>query len=292
MNNEYMLEIKVKNNLLLSAIRNFGIKSIAEFCRVIDCNSGVVYDFLNLKRTPFGKRGKLNPVVERICDYLGKSVFELFPKEQLENVLKVNKLEVELTSPQLQQLFYSENVDPDRLIDQKHLKEKIVQVLNTFDDMNEYRGKNYGKRIKEVLIMRFGLDGEEPKTLEEIGNIFGVTGTRIRDIEAKGLRMLRHPTRSKHLKPYLDDEFDKIASKKSAVLTEQSKPYIEYAYCLSCDHNKLYKRVYKDFEILYKCDLNLHCKCIFSGNPKDEQDGRRACINFKFKDKIEGDKNE
>ena len=78
--------------------------------------------------------------------------------------------------------------------------------------------------------------------MAEIGNIYGVKQERVRQIEAKALRMLRHPSRSKHLKPFLDDDFDTLAYKKSAVLTEQSKPDIEYAYCLSCNHNKFYKR--------------------------------------------------
>ena len=73
------------------------------------------------------------------------------------------------------------------------LRESIKKVLTTLDP-----------REAEVLKLRFGLDGEPPKTLEEVGKIFGVTRERIRQIEAKAIRKLRHPSRAKQLKDYLD----------------------------------------------------------------------------------------
>lgn len=73
------------------------------------------------------------------------------------------------------------------------LKEKMHEVLETLTD-----------REKEVLILRFGLLDGKPKTLEEVGVEFNVTRERIRQIEAKALRKMRHPTRSKMLKAFLD----------------------------------------------------------------------------------------
>jgi len=75
---------------------------------------------------------------------------------------------------------------------QELLKEHLEEVLSTLSD-----------REKRVLIMRFGLDGSRPKTLEEVGREFKVTRERIRQIEAKALRKLKHPSRSKKLKDYL-----------------------------------------------------------------------------------------
>lgn len=73
------------------------------------------------------------------------------------------------------------------------LKDKINEVLATLTD-----------RERKVLIQRFGLLDGKPKTLEEVGIEFNVTRERIRQIEAKALRKMRHPTRSKQLKAFLD----------------------------------------------------------------------------------------
>ena len=73
------------------------------------------------------------------------------------------------------------------------LKEQMDDVLGTLSE-----------RERQVLAMRFGLEDGRSRTLEEVGKAFGVTRERIRQIEAKALRKLRHPSRSKKLKDYLD----------------------------------------------------------------------------------------
>ena len=73
------------------------------------------------------------------------------------------------------------------------LKEQLDEVLNT---LTEREGK--------VLRLRFGLEDGRQRTLEEVGKEFNVTRERIRQIEAKALRKLRHPSRSKKLKDFLD----------------------------------------------------------------------------------------
>ena len=73
------------------------------------------------------------------------------------------------------------------------LKEQLEEVLETLTPREE-----------KVLRLRFGLDDGRARTLEEVGHVFGVTRERIRQIEAKALRKLRHPSRSKKLKDYLD----------------------------------------------------------------------------------------
>ena len=64
--------------------------------------------------------------------------------------------------------------------------------------------KTLTPREEKVLALRFGLEDGNPKTLEEVGRVFNVTRERIRQIEAKALRKLRHPSRSKKLKDFLD----------------------------------------------------------------------------------------
>lgn len=76
-------------------------------------------------------------------------------------------------------------------VEQNNLREKIDEVLTGLSDQEQ-----------QVLRMRFGLDDDTPKTLEEIGKVFGVTRERIRQIEAKAIRKLRHPSRLKLLKNF------------------------------------------------------------------------------------------
>ena len=73
------------------------------------------------------------------------------------------------------------------------LKEQLGEVLKTLT-----------AREEKVLSLRFGLEDGHPRTLEEVGKEFNVTRERIRQIEAKALRKLRHPSRSKKLKDFLD----------------------------------------------------------------------------------------
>ena len=73
------------------------------------------------------------------------------------------------------------------------LREQLIGVLNSLTPREE-----------KVLRLRYGIDDGRPRTLEEVGKEFNVTRERIRQIEAKALRKLRNPTRSRRLKDYLD----------------------------------------------------------------------------------------
>ena len=73
------------------------------------------------------------------------------------------------------------------------LRQELMSVL-----------KSLTPREERVLTLRFGLDDGQPRTLEELGREFNVTRERIRQIEAKALRKLRHPSRAKRLKDYLE----------------------------------------------------------------------------------------
>lgn len=84
-------------------------------------------------------------------------------------------------------------ITPSDSVSSTMLKETLLTVLNSLTPREE-----------KVLRLRYGVDDGRPRTLEEVGKEFNVTRERIRQIEAKALRKLRHPSRSKHLKDFLD----------------------------------------------------------------------------------------
>ena len=86
-----------------------------------------------------------------------------------------------------------ERVSPEDSAAMQILKEQLASIIASLSD-----------REQKIIKMRFGIGGERPHTLEEVGAEFSVTRERIRQIEAKALRKLKHPTRSKRLKDFFD----------------------------------------------------------------------------------------
>ena len=123
------------------------------------------------------------------------------PVERVREILKISQEPVSLETPigeeedsHLGDFIKDDNVPvPADAAAFTLLKEQLVEVLSTLTD-----------REQKVLRLRFGLDDGRARTLEEVGKEFNVTRERIRQIEAKALRKLRHPSRSRKLKDYLD----------------------------------------------------------------------------------------
>ena len=123
------------------------------------------------------------------------------PTEKVRNILKIAQEPVSLETPigEEDDAHLGEFIeDQDATSPADHaayemMKKQLENVLDTLTDREE-----------NVLRLRFGLDDGRTRTLEEVGKVFGVTRERIRQIEAKALRKLRHPSRSKQLKDFLE----------------------------------------------------------------------------------------
>lgn len=121
--------------------------------------------------------------------------------EKVREILKIAQEPVSLETPIGEEddshlgdfIEDQEATSPEDHASYELLKEQLEDVLDTLTDREE-----------NVLRLRFGLDDGRTRTLEEVGKVFGVTRERIRQIEAKALRKLRHPSRSNQLKDFLD----------------------------------------------------------------------------------------
>lgn len=151
---------------------------------------------------------KLIRVQRQLVQELGREPFpeevakEMnLPVERVREIQKISQEPVSLETPigeeedsHLGDFIQDDNVPvPAEAAAFTLLKEQLIEVLGTLTD-----------REQKVLRLRFGLDDGRARTLEEVGKEFNVTRERIRQIEAKALRKLRHPSRSRKLKDYLE----------------------------------------------------------------------------------------
>lgn len=150
-----------------------------------------VHHYKNVLTAELGRE----PSMEELADELGMTV------ERLRNIYKADQDPVSLESPigeDEDSILKDFIPDPNSSSTEDEsallaLHNAIMEVLDTLSE-----------RERQILILRFGLDGRDRKTLEQVGQEFGVTRERIRQIEAKALRKMRHPSRAKKLKGFED----------------------------------------------------------------------------------------
>ena len=179
-------------------IRQAITRAIADQARTIRVPVHMVETINKLARVQRQLTQELNrePTDEEIAKKLGITV------DKVREVYKISQDPVSLETPigeeddsHLGDFIRDERtMGPEEYATVEMLKEELKNVLSTLTEREE-----------KVLRLRFGLDDGQCRTLEEVGQIFGVTRERIRQIEAKALRKLRHPSRSRKLKDFLTD---------------------------------------------------------------------------------------
>jgi RNA polymerase primary sigma factor len=132
-------------------------------------------------------------------------------EKKIKNIIKIAKEPLSLETPvgdgedaSIKDFIENENdFSPAESVSNNDLKERVREVL-----------KSLTPREEKVLKMRFGIDVSSEHTLEEVGKDFSVTRERIRQIEVKALRKLRHPSRAKRLKTFFDKELEDLATEE------------------------------------------------------------------------------
>ena len=191
-------------------IRQSITRSIADQSRTIRVPVHMVEQINKLKRitTKFIQEYERDPEINELAILYGEQELNQKPKKedlsylvkQVRNILKISQEPISLQTPighdsdssNLGDLIPDEQaLEPQQIANEQMLREQLAAVLDTLKE-----------RERNVLELRFGLNDGRSRTLEEVGQEFGVTRERIRQIEAKALRKLRHPTRSFKLKDY------------------------------------------------------------------------------------------
>ena len=178
-------------------IRQAITRAIADQARTIRIPVHMVETINKVKKTStqlLHKNGH-DPSAEEIADEIGMS------PDKVREILRLSQEPVSLETPigEEEDSHLGDFIPDDDALSPADaasiplLKEQLTEVLKTLTP-----------RESKVLSLRFGLEDGHPRTLEEVGSQFGVTRERIRQIEAKALRKLRHPSRSKKLRDFLD----------------------------------------------------------------------------------------
>jgi len=189
-----------------------GISTAAELARVVGLAPTVIGEILNLKVTPYTNKGTVRSSIQCLCDFFSCNPEDLFPAQHIFDPLTVNQGAIQANIGELMSSNLLESAqNPDLLVEITEQKEAIEKTLGQLT-----------LREKKVLEVRYGLGDEEACTLKETGIKFGVRAERIRQIEAKALRKLRHPDRTKHLRLALEgEEFSEAVRKQRAAATAE-----------------------------------------------------------------------
>ena len=193
---DYRVEVKVKNNYLFSMMKSYGIANVPQLNKATGVSLNTLYAYLNLTKTPYTKTGALSAPVQTLCSFFSCAVDDLFPPQHIENPLEKNAGVIEANMTELvSSNLLGGGTDPLELLEKQ---DTTALVNSALEKLN--------RRERMIIEARFGLGEEEEKTLQQLAEVLDVSATRVREIEAKALRKLRHPHATDTALAYAHDE--------------------------------------------------------------------------------------
>jgi len=186
--NEYLVKVTIRNNLILRQMKKLGIKTQTELAKLAGLQPTTVGNLIGMKRRPLNKlSGQWLDAAFALSAALHVEPEELWTEKQRDMALASNSREVSMSEDAVMQL-----ASGDRLEHNVIASKLVADALTTLKP-----------REQDILHRRF-FEGE---TLEEIADRQGVSRGRIQQLEAKALRKLKHPSRSKPLRQLIQGEY-------------------------------------------------------------------------------------
>lgn len=177
---DYRISVKVRNNRILHAIEAIGGTPGQKWCDANGLSYATVNLLIGLKVSPLTSECAISATAAKLCDVLDKLPEDLWSNDKL-YPLEKNFSEMEMSHEQVVALL--PQIEQVVMLDESGVAHR--QLKDALDAASE----RMSDRQREVIRLRF----EEEKTLEEVGQVFGVSKDRIRQIEAQVMRILRNP---------------------------------------------------------------------------------------------------
>lgn len=184
---EVRISVAVRNNLILSRMDEMGYKSVNELSLKAGISASVMGRLVNMQSSPLRTNMRWKNAAIKLSEFFGCLPEDIFSEDHINNVLDTNRAEAEVKFVDIYRFISegsAERMIPENIVFENERAEVISKLLSTLKP-----------KEREVIRLRFGLDGEEEHTLEEAGKTLGLTREGARQNEERGFKKLRHRSR-------------------------------------------------------------------------------------------------
>lgn len=188
---EYHVEVRVKNNWFLKKMHAAGFENASQLARASGVPPVAIGQFINLKKSGMNAWDGWRKQLIRISETLRCLPEDLIPPKHLKSALARNKSAFEVSAQDVERLVYHTPETPEGALIKAEAEKVLADALAILSPREE-----------RVLRLRYGLDGCGERTLGDVAKAFDVTAARIRQIEQRALRQLKHPSRQRQLRYY------------------------------------------------------------------------------------------